>query len=392
MKIGILIDELIPGGFQKVAIMEAKYFNMLGHEAVLVVLHRIKNEGYEDLIKRNNIKVIRISDRLPFCLRLNFRFPFFAFFSFFHIFYPFFIWGYVKRGEFDVCITHGTYTAFSSIAIKKKLHIPFISFIHDSVTYIIENKYKDKFPRSVLGFLMLIAKKLDRAIVGSSNCVIAFPEMLWELKKIYPAYQDYHEIFNGCEVIPESEIIFNKSNFAISVTKWDQGKNFNFILDIWNSLDAKIPLKVIGSVHPDSLKNEMERLISDRGLSNYITIIGQITEEELCEYYSNARFLVHPCREAFGMTILEASAHGCPAIFTNNSGVAELFPDKIRLEMPSEKDIVSYVNTIRYIGGLPQQEYVELVDDYYKVAIENTWEAHCRKIEKLIHLTIKNNV
>jgi hypothetical protein len=69
-----------------------------------------------------------------------------------------------------------------------------------------------------------------------------------------------------------------------------------------------------------------------------------------------------------------------------------LFPDKIRLEMPSEKDIVSYVNTIRYIGGLPQQEYVELVDDYYKVAIENTWEAHCRKIEKLIHLTIKNNV
>jgi len=384
MKIGILIDELIPGGFQKVAIMEAKYFNMLGHEAVLVVLHRIKNEGYEDLIKRNNIKVIRISDRLPFCLRLNFRFPFFAFFSFFHIFYPFFIWRYVKRGEFDVCITHGTYTAFSSMAIKNKLHIPFISFIHDSVTYIIENKYKNKFPNKVWVVLMLIAKKIDRVIVRHSNGVIAFPDMIKELKKIYPTYQNYHEIFNGCEVIPESEIIFNKSDYAISVTKWDQGKNFDFLLDVWSSLNLRIPLKIIGSFHPQILRDQMERSINNKDLNGVVTVIGQVTEEVLYHYYKNTKFLVHPCREAFGMTIMESSAHGCPSVFTGNSGAVVLYPETIKALLPNEVDVVGYKRMINYLLQMGAEKYESLVREYYLSAKNNSWQRHCQVITSIL--------
>lgn len=385
MKVGVLIDELVSGGFQKVAIMEVKYLSELGYDVVLVVLHRIKNEGYQDLIKKNNIRVIRLSDRLPFFLKLNFRFPFFAFFSFFHIFYPIFIWKYIKKDKFDFFITHGTYTAFSSIAIKRKLKIPFVSFIHDSVTYIIENKYKEKFSKGFLNFLIFIAKKIDRKIIKNSDFVFAFPDMIAEMKKIFPEYPRYKEIFNGCEVLPENEINFDKSDFAISVTKWDQGKNFDFLLDLWSKLDVKIPLKVIGSFHPASLKDEMQRSINENKLGDVIELVGRVTEEELYGYYRNAKLMVHPCREAFGMTILEASASGCPAIFTNNSGVVDLYPESIKKLLPKENNLEEYKKTIGEFLQMEEGAYEDLVREYYLSAKNNSWVNHCEKIVSLLN-------
>jgi len=244
----------------------------------------------------------------------------------------------------------------------------------------LENKYRDKFPNGVFVALLFIAKRLDRKIINNSDAVIAFPDMIKEMKKICPAYQNYHEIFNGCEAIKETEINLNKSDFAIAVTKWDQGKNFGFLLDIWNSLNIKIPLKVIGSFHPTTLKDEMELLINKRGLNGIVEIVGQVTEEELYKYYRSAFFLVHPCREAFGMTILEASANGCPAIFTNNSGVAVLYPSVVRDRLPMENDLNGYSKEIAYLAGLGENDYCNLVKDYYVVAVHNSWVSHSEQI------------
>ncbi|MBA4320656.1 MAG: hypothetical protein C0412_19865 [Flavobacterium sp.] len=384
MKIGILIDELISGGFQKVAIMETKYLNELGHEATLVVLHKAKEEGYQDLIQKNNIKVITLSDRLPFFLKINFRFPFFAFFSFFHIFYPVFIWKYLKKEKFDFLIVHGTYTAFSAMAIKRQLKIPFVSFIHDSVIYIIENKYKNRCSGIVYNFLIFIAQKIDKKIIEKSDSVVAFPDMIAEMKKVCPDYPNYHSIYNGCEVTLENEIKFDKVDFAIAVTKWDQGKNINFLLDVWRSLEKKIPLKIIGSFHPIDLEKEVNESIDEKGLKGIVNLVGKVSEKELEGYYRNAKFLVHPCREAFGMTILEASANGCPAIFTSNSGVAELYPESIKKLLPNEKNSDEYKDIIEDFSQMDKIVYNDFVRDYYSVAKNNSWVNHCEKIIKSI--------
>ncbi len=384
MKIGILIDELISGGFQKVALMEAKYLKKLGHDVSLVILHKIKIEGYIDLIKNNNINVIYISDRLPCYLKINFRFPFFAFFSFMHIFYPFFIYKYIRKNEFDIFITHGTYTAFSSIRIKKKIKIPYICFVHDPITYIINQKYKDKFLGNFSKLLTPIAKKLDKMIIKNATSVFAFPDMIDEMKKTYPDYPHYYEIFNGCESIDQDDVEYGKRNYCISVTKWDQGKNFELLIEIWKKLSNRIPLKVVGSFSPVKLEKDYRRKIKENSLSEYIEIIGKVSETELINYYKNAKFLIHPCREAFGMTILEASANGCPAIFTRNSGVARLYPKFIKTKLPNENDLMEYINIINYFIKVPEQEYRVLVNDYYKTAKENSWENHCKKINTLI--------
>lgn len=386
MKIGILIDELISGGFQKVAVMETKYLQKLGYEVSLVVLHRTKHLGYQDIIGKDDIDVIYMSDRLPWYLKMNFHFPLFAFFSFFHIFYPLFIHRYIKKNECDIFVTHGTYTAFSSIAILKRLNIPYIFFDHDPITYILLQKYQNKLLGKLLFFLIPLARLLDKAIVDNAKTVIAYPDMIMEMKKVNPDYPDYYGIFNGCEVISDGQLNHQRENYAVAATKWDQGKNFELLLEIWKQLEPKIPLKIVGTFANESVRVEYEQAIKDAGLENIIEIIGSVSEEVLRGYYKKAKLLVHPCREAFGMTILEAAANGCPAVFSSNSGVAELFSEEIKEMLPKENDVHDYLVQIKRAMSLSQEDYEFLAKEYYAVAVKNSWENHCQKIISLINI------
>lgn len=386
MKIGILVDELISGGFQKVAVMETKYLQKLGYEVSLIALHRVKNTGYRDIIEENNLNVIYLSDRLPWYLKINFHFPFFVFFSFFHIFYPFFIYWYIKKDEFDIFVTHGTYTAFSSIAIVKKLGVPYICFDHDPIAYILPQKYQNKFLGKLLWFLMPLAKFLDKAIINNAQTVIAYPDMIAEMKKTYPDYPNYHEIFNGCEILPADELNYQRENYAVAATKWDQGKNFELLLVVWKQLEQKIPLKVVGTFARESVQVEYEQAVKNAKLENIVEIVGNVSEEVLNGYYKKAKLLVHPCREAFGMTILEAAANGCPSIFSSNSGVAELFPEEIKEMLPKEDDINGYLLQIQRVLLLSQEDYESFAKEHYATAIKNSWENHCKKIVSLINI------
>lgn len=386
MKIGILVDELISGGFQKVAVMETKYLQRLGYDVSLIALHRVKNTGYRDIIEENNLDVIYLSDRLPWYLKINFHFPLFAFFSFFHIFYPLFIHKYIKKDEFDVFVTHGTYTAFSSIAIVKKLEVPYICFAHDPIAYILPQKYQNKLLGKLLWFLMPLAKFLDKVIIDNAKAIIAYPDMIAEMKKVYPNYPNYHEIFNGCEVIPNDQLNYQRENYAVAATKWDQGKNFELLLAVWKRLEPKISLKIVGTFANESVRVEYEQAIKDAGLENIVEIVGSVSEEVLSGYYKKAKLLVHPCREAFGMTILEAAANGCPAIFSSNSGVAALFPESITEILPKENDVNDYLTQIKRVLSFGQEDYEFLAKEYYAVAVRNSWENHCKKIISLINI------
>jgi len=385
MKIAVLIDELISGGFQKVALMEVKYLRNMGYDADLVVLHRTRNLGYQDIIKDNNIKVVFLSDRLPRLLRLNFRIPFFSFFSFFHIFYPLFIYRFIKGKEYDYFVSHGTYTMFSSIAISKHRGIPYVGYVHDSVTYILRQKYKKRVLHYLLSVLMPLANYLDKLVINNSLRIVAYPFMINQMTKLVQDPRKYTSIYNGCELDSQGELRYDRENFCIAVTKWDEGKNFELLIDVWLRITKKVILKVVGTFHPKELEEKYNSLIKQRGLESSIEIVGGVDELTLASYYKKAKLLIHPCREAFGMTILEAAALGCPSIFTSNSGVAELFPAELIKTLPKEGVITDYIEAINTIENLSSEEYKDLVKAYYRVAEANSWEMHCKKLIEVLN-------
>lgn len=384
MKIAVLIDELISGGFQKVAIMEVIYLKKLGYSADLVVLHRTKNLGYQDIIEENNINVVFLSDRLPALLKFNFRIPLFSFFSFFHIFYPLFIYRFINFKEYDYFISHGTYTILSSVAISKKKGIPYIGYIHDSISYILKQKYKNRTLRYFLPLLMPVANLLDKLIITNSMYVIAFPFMIKQMSSLVRHFDRFVPIYNGCIAGDTKEILHTRESFYIAVTKWDEGKNFELLIKLWSRMPKKPKLRVIGSYYPENLKDKYISLINENGLQSCIEILGAVDEQTLNSYYKRAKVLIHPCREAFGMTILESAAFGCPSVFTSNSGVAELFPEKIRKQLPEEGNLDDYIASISMIENLPTEKYTDLIKDYHLVAKENSWEEHCKKIISLL--------
>src|SRR3989344_6911146 len=98
IKVGVVIDQLLPGGVQKTAIEEVKNLRKLGCSASLLILMR---KGFEKksqyLVK--DIPFEFLSDRYPKLLQKSFKLPFFTFLSTLHLVSPIFIPLKVKSRE-----------------------------------------------------------------------------------------------------------------------------------------------------------------------------------------------------------------------------------------------------------------------------------------------------
>ena len=90
-----------------------------------------------------------------------------------------------------------------------------------------------------------------------------------------------------------------------------------------NKID--IHLVVIGSWPHPSYKQSIKDLIDELGLSNYVTIKGFVTKEELHQAYAESKLfcLMSHC-ESFGIPGVEAQAFGTPVISSNCCAIPEV--------------------------------------------------------------------
>src|SRR5205814_1176994 len=125
LKIGVMIDRIIVGGVEKIAIEEVAAFRKAGYDATLLVLSRNYPDpkAFKDQLK--DIPIIHLEDRIPKFLRFSFKFPFFNFFSFFHLTYPIYLPFVVRKREFDFIVSQNPYTSFTALSLSKFRKIPY---------------------------------------------------------------------------------------------------------------------------------------------------------------------------------------------------------------------------------------------------------------------------
>ena len=87
----------------------------------------------------------------------------------------------------------------------------------------------------------------------------------------------------------------------------------DLVIEAINKLDRE--LIIIGS---GSQKNRLQKLAYGS-----ITFLGNVNHEELSRYYSEAKALIFPQFEDYGITPLEAAASGTPVIAYGKGGVVE---------------------------------------------------------------------
>src|SRR5262245_12416719 len=124
-KVGVLIDRIVAGGVEKIAIQQTNALVTSGHNATLLVLSRRDNDpdAFREIIQ--NIPVEYLEDRLPAFMKFSFKVPFFTFFSLFHITYPLLLPFFIKQKEFRYIISHNSYTTFTALTLSLIKNIPY---------------------------------------------------------------------------------------------------------------------------------------------------------------------------------------------------------------------------------------------------------------------------
>lgn len=127
---------------------------------------------------------------------------------------------------------------------------------------------------------------------------------------IYPAINDYFFVDK-----PQTK---EKRTFYLAVSRLVPYKKIDLVIKAFNQIGE--PLIVIGT-------GSQEKSLRKNACSN-ITFLGKVSDQELKKYYQNAKVLIFPQEEDFGLVPLEAQASGTPVIAFAKGGAKETIINK----------------------------------------------------------------
>ncbi|MBV6623404.1 MAG: glycosyltransferase family 4 protein [Rivularia sp. (in: Bacteria)] len=119
---------------------------------------------------------------------------------------------------------------------------------------------------------------------------------------------------------PDPGIGQGKGGYALFVGRLSVEKGLDTLLEAWEKLDNKIPLKIIGDGPLSSQVLEAAKRIPE------VEWLGRKPMSEVHQLMGEATFLVFPSKwyETFGRVAAEAFAKGTPVIAANIGAIAEL--------------------------------------------------------------------
>lgn len=187
----------------------------------------------------------------------------------------------------------------------------------------------------------------------------------------------WKDIYQGSTNLPREKFVIIPN--WIDTRLYDQG-NKNILSDqvkclflgaliakkgIFDLIDAMIQRKddlknvifYIAGEGPD--KDHLQDLISHKGLSSQVKLLGWIGEEQKNKMLKDADIFVLPSyAEGLPNSLLEAMASGCACVATNVGGVPELVLDKSCGILISPGDTMALANSLVYLVNNPEERYL----------------------------------
>lgn len=130
----------------------------------------------------------------------------------------------------------------------------------------------------------------------------------------------------------------------------DREKNVDKALRAFARLDAELPELVYEIVGDGSLRDELEALARELGISNRVRFLGRVDDATLCEAYERADVFILPSsKEGFGIVYLEAWQRGLPVICSREGASSEIVSDGIDGFAVDPNDIDALAERLRLL-------------------------------------------
>lgn len=205
-------------------------------------------------------------------------------------------------------------------AVVTRASIPHICYCHTPTRYAWDSSHQilARTPRWQRGLARLILHYIRLAdYAGAQRVDHYLANSQWTRERIATYYHQ-----NSTVVYPPIDTAFftprtnnaEPRQYFLCVGRLTPSKQFEQAIAVCRKLH--LPLIIVGG---GSDQHRLQRLAGPN-----ITFTGKVTREELRELYRNARALIQPGEEDFGMAAAEALACGTPVIAYGRGGAAEI--------------------------------------------------------------------
>lgn len=187
-------------------------------------------------------------------------------------------------------------------------------------------------------------KDWDRIAAQRPDVIIAIStEVKRRIKRYYG--RDAEKIYPPVEIKSQRlELRSKNPKFFLIVSRLVPYKKVDLAVKAFNKL--KLPLVVVGT-GSEALKL---KLMAEKN----IQFTGMVSEEELSGYYRNAKALIMPQEEDFGIVSVEAQSFGVPVIAYKKGGAIDtVIPDKTGIFFNEQKQ----ESLMRAVGKFEKIEF-----------------------------------
>jgi len=153
-----------------------------------------------------------------------------------------------------------------------------------------------------------VAAKRPDTVVSISNTVQKRVKKYYnrDSKVIYPPNGLYKTVSKGIKK--------TRNKYYLAVGRLVPYKKFDLLVDTFNETGQRLIIVGEGS--------ESDKLVSMA--KRNIKLAGSVSDRELCKYYNNAKALLFPQEEDFGLVATEALSFGVPIIAYKSGGALDI--------------------------------------------------------------------
>lgn len=234
-------------------------------------------------------------------------------------FYPL-VFEKMDLSKYDIVISSCHSASKGIITKPETMHV---SYCHSPMRYAWDNSHEYlrtyTYPWPISKFIPKIIHKIrmwDRVAADRVDYFLTNSNYVKNRIKKY--YRRDSEVIYPMIDTSEFHIAKGKKDYFLAVGRFTPYKRFDLIVDAFNELPYK--LKIVGT-------GKQEKELKSKAKKN-IEFLGHVSEKQLKELYANAKALIFPQVEDFGITPLEAMASGRPVIAFKGGGALETVKHK----------------------------------------------------------------